>query len=402
MWNKIVSLFKLMHTSSYSEEQKKVSRKIMLVAEFLAEFFILILAFIEKNTQEPVFLIYCLIVFVIFMIGIFFTIKIKNTLIPSLIFNIVFMVVFSLTFYFYPNNNWGAMWMIVIPALSMYILNFAVAFWTCFGYSLIVTFLTFFPPTREVLLTGYSHVFLSRYFIIYDIDFIVSSIVMLQLHIMRYNQNRTTELLEKAVKEEREKVTSVSMETIIAINNAVQAKDLYTGQHCQRVSLFSGLIAEKLGWDKADVEKLKMIALLHDIGKIGVDEQILNKPSKLTDEEYAQMKNHTIIGGTILKDLTLIPNVDLGAKYHHERFDGRGYPEGLKGYDIPLEARIIGIADSFDAMNFSRVYRPKCDLDYVKSELEKGRGTQFDPELVDVFIQVCEENQWFRNLKIED
>ena len=122
----------------------------------------------------------------------------------------------------------------------------------------------------------------------------------------------------------------------------------------------------------------------------------------MTDEEYAQMKNHTVIGGTILKDLTLIPNVDLGAKSHHERYDGRGYPEGLEGKNIPLEARIIGIADSFDAMNFTRVYRPKCDLDYIKGELERGRGTQFDPELVDVFIQVCEENQWFRNLKIEN
>lgn len=400
MWNNILSFFKMMHKSSYNEEQSKLSYNILLGAEILIELFMFIILVAESKDYKSVFFLLCVIVFIVYFIGIILTIKTKDNLIPSIIFSLLLLFGSLYAFYTSTHDKWGAMWMITIPALSMYILNFSVAFWSCLSYAIIVTFLTFFPATREVLLDRYSEVFISRYYIIYYIDFIVSTIAMYQIHSMRYKQSRTTELLEQAIQDEHNKVASVSMETIIAINNAVQAKDLYTGQHSQRVSIFSCLIAEKLGWEKDDIEELRTIALLHDIGKIGVDEQILNKPSKLTDEEYAQMKNHTVIGGTILKDLTLIPNVDLGAKSHHERFDGRGYPEGLSGEDIPLEARIIGIADTFDAMNFSRVYRPKCDLDYVKQELKKGMGTQFDPKLVEVFMEVCEENEWFRELKI--
>lgn len=399
MWDKISTILKIMHKSSYNKEQEKLSYRILLAGEILVELFMLILIILELPNYRTKLFISCIIFFFSYLIGIIVSIKTKSSVISSLIFCPLFLVGFSLTFYHATHNTWGAMWMIVIPALSMYILNFSVAFWTCLGYSIVVTFLSFYPPTREVLIARYSEVFISRYFLIYDIDLIVSSIAMYQLHLMSYRQSRTTESLEEAVREEREKVTSVSMETIIAINNAVQAKDLYTGRHSQRVAHFSCLLAEKLGWDRDAVDELRIIALLHDIGKIGVDETILNKPSKLTDEEYIQMKNHTVIGGTILKDLTLIPNVALGAKYHHERYDGKGYPEGLSGKDIPLAARIIGIADTFDAMNFSRVYRPRCDLEYVKSELQKGKGTQFDPDFVEVFIQVCEENEWFRNFE---
>jgi len=402
MWEKIKNIFIVIHKSSYNEQQEKISKRIMLAAEIIVEVFMLVLSVMEFRSGSNVVKSFAVFFVSAYIVGIVCTLLIKGNLIPSIIFNLVFLYGFSMTFYYGTHDNWGAMWMFVIPALSMYIMNFAVSFWTCLSYSIIATFFTFYPPTREVLLTHYSEVFLSRYYIIYDIDFIISFTAMLQIHMMRYNQNRTTELLEAAVKEEHDKVASVSMETILSINNAVQAKDLYTGQHSQRVSLFSCLIAEKLGWKKDDIDELRTIALLHDIGKIGVDEKILNKPSKLTDEEYVEMKNHTVMGGEILKDLTLIPNVDLGAKSHHERYDGRGYPEGLSGEDIPIEARIIGIADTFDAMNFSRVYRKKCDLDYVKGELERGKGTQFDPHLVEVFMEVCQEHNWFRDLNMDD
>lgn len=222
---------------------------------------------------------------------------------------------------------------------------------------------------------------------------------MINFHNLRIKENIRHEQLLDAVKMEHNKVVTISMQTILAINNAVEAKNIYVGKHSLRVAHFSCYIGEKLGWPEDEIKRLHTIAMLHDIGKIGVDEKILNKPSKLTDEEFLQMKNHTVMGGEILKDLTLIPNVDLGAKHHHERFDGRGYPEGLSGEDIPIEARIICIADTFDAMNFTRVYRPKCDLDYVKGELLRCKGSQFDPQLVDVFIQVCEENDWFSHLE---
>ena len=150
------------------------------------------------------------------------------------------------------------------------------------------------------------------------------------------------------------------------------------------------MIAKELGYSEEQCENLRKIAMLHDIGKIGIPDSVLNKPAKLTDEEYSIMKSHVIRGAEILRNFTMIENVADGALYHHERYDGRGYANGLKGEEIPLNARIIGIADAFDAMTANRVYRKKLDLDYVVGELKKGRGTQFDPKLVDIMLKLIE------------
>ena len=141
------------------------------------------------------------------------------------------------------------------------------------------------------------------------------------------------------------------------------------------------------------MEQLKKAALLHDIGKIGIPDSILNKPERLTDEEYDIMKSHVVKGGDILKSFTLIEHVEEGALYHHERYDGKGYVHGLKGEEIPLNARIIGIADTFDAMTANRVYRKQLDMDYVIGELKIGRGTQFDPKLVDIMLRLIDEGK---------
>lgn len=180
-------------------------------------------------------------------------------------------------------------------------------------------------------------------------------------------------------------------DTIMTIAQAVDAKDVNTSQHSMRVSEYAVKIAKRLGYSKSQCEELKNIAGLHDIGKIGIPDQILNKPGKLTDEEYALMKSHVEIGAEILKNLTWIDHVTDGALYHHERYDGKGYVHGLKGEEIPLNARIIGIADAFDAMTANRVYRQKLDFEYVLEELKRGRGTQFDPKLVDILLSLIED-----------
>ena len=179
-------------------------------------------------------------------------------------------------------------------------------------------------------------------------------------------------------------------ETILTIAQAVDAKDENTSQHSVRVSEYSVMIAKELGYSEEQRENLRKTAILHDIGKIGIPDSVLNKPAKLTDEEYSIMKSHVIRGAEILKNFTMIENVADGALYHHERYDGRGYANGLKGEEIPLNARIIGIADAFDAMTANRVYRKKLDLDFVIEELKKGRGTQFDPKLVDIMLKLIE------------
>ena len=180
-------------------------------------------------------------------------------------------------------------------------------------------------------------------------------------------------------------------QTIMAIANTVDAKDERTSQHSLRVAEYSVQIARKMGYSRKECENLRKAASLHDIGKIAIPDNILNKPSRLTDEEYVKMKSHTWRGAEILKGFTLIEHIREGALYHHERYDGRGYPQGLKGEEIPMYGRIIGVADAFDAMTANRIYRNQMDISYVLNELKKGRGTQFDPNVVDVFLEILSE-----------
>jgi energy-coupling factor transport system substrate-specific component len=188
---------------------------------------------------------------------------------------------------------------------------------------------------------------------------------------------------------------NMANETVMAIANAVDAKDVRTHQHSQRVAEYSEMIAQEMNcfkwWERRKaLSNLKKAAQMHDIGKIGIPDSVLNKVGRLTDEEYAKMKSHVIRGADILKDFTLVEHVEDGTKYHHERYDGRGYPDGLKGEEIPLFARIIGVADAFDAMTSNRVYRNHMDTDYVMNEMKRGRGTQFDPDALDAFLRLVD------------
>lgn len=197
------------------------------------------------------------------------------------------------------------------------------------------------------------------------------------------HQRQQLELARKEVK--------MGNETIIAIAHTVDAKDANTSQHSMRVAEYSVKIAERIGFDADQVDTIRKTALLHDIGKIKIPDSILNKPGKLTDEEYQIMKNHTVYGGEILKDFTLVDHVTDGALYHHERWDGKGYPHGLSGKDIPLNARIIAVSDAFDAMTARRVYREQMPFADVLMQLHKGRGTQFDPELLDILLELIKD-----------
>ncbi len=182
-------------------------------------------------------------------------------------------------------------------------------------------------------------------------------------------------------------------ETVLTIARTVDAKDENTSQHSYRVSEYSVLIARKLGFTEEECENLRKAALLHDIGKIGIPDSVLNKPGKLTEEEYDMMKSHVVKGGEILSKFKMIDHVAEGALYHHERYDGTGYVHGLKGEEIPLYARIIGIADAFDAMTANRVYRKRLDIDYVLRELKRCSGTQFDPKLVTIMLDLIERKE---------
>ncbi|MCM1107192.1 MAG: diguanylate cyclase [Blautia sp.] len=198
--------------------------------------------------------------------------------------------------------------------------------------------------------------------------------------------NSMKEVLQENLREKTYQVESLTLQAITTIANTIDAKDAYTKGHSIRVSEYSALLAKTLGWNQEAIQNLKYVALLHDIGKISVPDSILNKPDKLTDTEYEIIKSHTIVGGDILKDITMIKDVADGAKHHHERYDGHGYPDGLAGEEIPLIARIICIADAYDAMNSKRVYRRPLPESAIREELVRGRGSQFDPFLLDQFL----------------
>ena len=210
---------------------------------------------------------------------------------------------------------------------------------------------------------------------------------MYEKYINENNQNIRT--IEKQIK----KINKISLQTVCTIANTIDARDEYTKGHSSRVADYSALLAHKLGLSKEEVKEVYSIALLHDIGKIGIPDSILNKPGKLTNEEFQIMKNHTVIGGNILKDMSILKNIDLGAKYHHERYDGKGYPDGLKGEDIPFIARIISVADAFDAMTSDRVYRKHLDSVVVRAEIEKGIGTQFDPKVAKAMLELIDTEE---------
>lgn len=228
------------------------------------------------------------------------------------------------------------------------------------------------------------------WFYVYYGIVLVLAIVYLTWLIVRTQIQKKLNLQKKELELAKNQI-QMGNETIITIARTVDAKDENTSQHSQRVSEYSVMIAEKLGYSKEDQEVLRKTALLHDIGKIAIPDRILNKAGRLTDEEYGVMKSHVLRGAEILKNFTFIEHVDEGALYHHERYDGKGYVNGLKGEEIPLNARIIGIADAFDAMTANRVYRKKLDIDFVLEELRKGRGTQFDPQLVDIMLGLLED-----------
>ena len=185
----------------------------------------------------------------------------------------------------------------------------------------------------------------------------------------------------------------LSLEMMIALSKTVDAKDHYTNGHSGRVAEYSAEIARRMGKSEAEQEKIYEMGLMHDIGKIGVSEEIINKASRLTDEEFAQIKKHTVIGSDILSAITEMPDLAVGARSHHERYNGTGYPDGLSGKDIPEAARIICVADCYDAMTSTRTYSSPKTQEAVRAEIERCSGTQFDPDIAAVMIRMIDDDR---------
>lgn len=196
--------------------------------------------------------------------------------------------------------------------------------------------------------------------------------------------------LESEIKKQKKKVSDLSFQAMITIAHTIDLKDRYGEGHSLRVALYSREIARRLGWTVEELENLYNVALLHDIGKIAIEDSILNKMGTLTEQEYESVKRHTKVGADIVKNTTFIPGIKEGISYHHERYDGTGYV-GLKGKDIPLIARILAVADAVTAMEEDRPFRRRLSSMELEKELISNKGKQFDPDIVNVAVEMLHE-----------
>ncbi len=219
----------------------------------------------------------------------------------------------------------------------------------------------------------------------FSICVVLLVIALLAVIVLIYVRKKTKDLIT-----EQEENRLLIREIVEAFAKTIDMKDNYTNGHSKRVADYTAMLARELGYDEETVEKYYNIALLHDIGKIGIPAEVLNKQGKLNDEEYGKIKSHTTLGYNVLKDIHIMPELSTGARSHHERPDGKGYPNGLKGDDIPRVAQIIGVADAFDAMYSNRPYRHRMNFEKVVSIIRDASGTQFTEDVVDAFLRIVE------------
>lgn len=228
------------------------------------------------------------------------------------------------------------------------------------------------------------------------IDFISKNPLVPGVLLQRVKNTLALTLLQKKLQEEVNRQTLqikvLTREITEALAKTVDAKDHYTRGHSQRVANYSAEIARRMGKSPKEQEEIYYMGLLHDIGKIGVAGSIIRKNARLTEDEFEEVKEHPMAGYEILKTITVLPNLPLGAKYHHEHFDGTGYPDGLKGYQIPEVARIIAVADVYDAMTSKRAYSEIRPQAVVRAEIERCRGTYFDPDIANIMLRMIDED----------
>lgn len=206
--------------------------------------------------------------------------------------------------------------------------------------------------------------------------------------------------MERELQYQTEKLSHVYLQIVQAMSMAIDAKDTYTNGHSSRVAEYARMIAKRAGYSTQLQDQIYIMGLLHDMGKIGVSDAIISKPAKLTDDEYEIIKKHPVIGAQILQTISAFPELSVGARWHHERYDGRGYPDGLSGTDIPETARMIAVADTYDAMTSRRSYRSALPQEIVKAEFIKCSGTQFDPRFAEIMVQLIDEDKDFRMREI--
>jgi len=306
------------------------------------------------------------------------------------------------------QNGFGIFWMCIITLFTFFA-NKKRMFFIVNSIYLLLIILAFWTPLSKFCYQ-FSDTMRVRFPLLYIIEFIFTAIIKLRFTKIENNRNNLfnnllalQDSLQQQVEErtqelkiEKNNSEKLLIELTQALATTIDAKDTYTSGHSRRVALYSKMLAKELGKNEKEQQDIYLIALLHDIGKIGIPDWIINKRDSLTEEEYAEVKKHPEIGFEILKNITTLPNLGIGVRWHHERMDGKGYPDGLKGDEIPEYARIISVADSYDAMTSNRSYRSSLPQDIVRQEIKKGIGTQFAPEIAEKMLEIIDADTEYK------
>jgi HD-GYP domain-containing protein (c-di-GMP phosphodiesterase class II) len=258
----------------------------------------------------------------------------------------------------------------------------------------------FYSPVRELMASHYNEFFMLRFPILYGSMAVFTAIAMISYHRAILLENDYSARLNAEVEkqtaiavERADKLEHMTDEIVHMLAVAIDAKDRYTNGHSFRVAAYAAALGRQLNMPQEEIDTLHQEAMLHDIGKIGVPDAVLNKPGRLTPEEFEIIKSHAAIGGKILARSSDMQGAVDVACFHHERYDGRGYPSGRRGAEIPYHARIVSIADAYDAMRSNRIYRKGLPPEKIREELIRGRASQFDPVLLDEFLKLADSGE---------
>ena len=319
----------------------------------------------------------------------------KAILIPTIFCAIAF------TYYSVSGAGEGTaiFWVFLLPIGISYFVDVKYGIVLSIYYMILFTIL-FYTPLRERLAPYYSNILMIRIPILFGSVAAFTAIAMIPYHRAILLENEYADRLNAEVEkqtaiavERANRLEHMSEEIVHMLAVAIDAKDRYTNGHSFRVAAYATALAEKLNMPQEELKTLRQEAMLHDIGKIGVPDAVLNKPGRLTSEEFEIIKSHAAIGGKILERSSDMQGAVEVANFHHERYDGKGYPTGRKGADIPYHARIVSIADAYDAMRSNRIYRKGLPKEKIREELIHGRGNQFDPVLLDEFLKMTETGE---------
>lgn len=358
-----------------------------------------IISYLEHNTKM---VIVSLVYGPLFIISFFVTLhtqKIHFFLITGFILSYVMEIVYLLTG---GQEGFGILWMCIITFFTFFINTNKVFFIVNFFYVLLLL-LGFWTPLSQFCYQ-YTPAMRIRFPILYLIEIIFAAFIKIKISKTEKSRNEIiNELLElknnlsnqveertKQLANEKEFSDKLLIEVTQALATTIDAKDKYTSGHSKRVADYSKKLAKLMNLSDEEQNRIYLVGLLHDIGKIGIPDEIINKRDSLTDEEYQKVKEHPTIGFEILKNIKTMPDFEIGVRWHHERFDGHGYPDHLTNEKIPLFAQIISVADAYDAMTSNRSYRKYLPQDKVRSEFEKGKGTQFNPEIATKMIELID------------